>query len=71
MNFNTFGETIFLRLQRSCRVAEKSDPIGSREPNYVIFGKFTPEVSGNVNLYLQSTARWQAARLGSTSIALH
>ena len=27
MKFNTFGETIFLRLPRSCRVAEKSDPI--------------------------------------------
>ena len=25
--FNTFAETIFLRLPRSCRVAEKSDPI--------------------------------------------
>ena len=22
---------------RSCRVAEKSDPIGSREPNYAVF----------------------------------
>ena len=27
MKFNTFAETIFLRLPRSCRVAEKSDPI--------------------------------------------
>ena len=27
MKFNTFGETVFLRLPRSCRVAEKSDPI--------------------------------------------
>ena len=34
MNFNTFAEGIFLRLLRSYRVAEKSDPIGSREPNY-------------------------------------
>ena len=25
--FNTFAESIFLRLPRSCRVAEKSDPI--------------------------------------------
>ena len=25
--FNTFAETVFLRLPRSCRVAEKSDPI--------------------------------------------
>ena len=37
MNFNIFGETIFLRLPRSYRVAEKSDPIGSREPNYAVF----------------------------------
>ena len=27
MKFNTLRETIFLRLPRSCRVAEKSDPI--------------------------------------------
>ena len=27
MNFNTFARWIFLRLPRSCRVAEKSDPI--------------------------------------------
>ena len=27
MKFNTFGESVFLRLPRSCRVAEKSDPI--------------------------------------------
>ena len=25
--FNTFAESVFLRLSRSCRVAEKSDPI--------------------------------------------
>ena len=37
MKFNTFGETIFLRLPRSYRVVEKSDPIGSREPNYAVF----------------------------------
>ena len=37
MNFNTFAETIFLRLPRSYRVVEKSDPIGSQEPNYAIF----------------------------------
>ena len=28
MKFNTFAEGIFLRLPRSCRVAEKFDPIG-------------------------------------------
>ena len=27
MKFNTFAEGVFLRLPRSCRVAEKSDPI--------------------------------------------
>ena len=37
MNFNTLRETIFLRLTRSYRVAEKSDPIGSRELNYAVF----------------------------------
>ena len=37
MNFNTFAETISLRLPRSYRVAEKSDPISSREPNYAVF----------------------------------
>ena len=37
MKFNTFAETVFLRLPRSYRVAEKSDPIGSREPNYAVF----------------------------------
>ena len=37
MNFNTFAEGVFLRLPRSYRVAEKSDPIGSREPNYAVF----------------------------------
>ena len=35
MNFNTLRERAFLRLPRSYRVAEKSDPICSREPNYV------------------------------------
>ena len=37
MKFNTFAEGIFLRLPRSCRVMEKSDPIGSREPNFAVF----------------------------------
>ena len=37
MNFNTLRETIFLRLPRSYRVTEKSDPISSREPNYAVF----------------------------------
>ena len=37
MNFNTLRETVFLRLPRSYRVTEKSDPISSREPNYAVF----------------------------------
>ena len=37
MKFNTVGETIFLRLPRSYRVAEKFSQIGSREPNYAVF----------------------------------
>ena len=37
MKFNTFARCVFLRLPRSCRVAEKSDPIGSREPNCAVF----------------------------------
>ena len=37
MNFNVFAGCIFLRLPRSYRVAEKSDPTGSREPNYAAF----------------------------------
>ena len=37
MNFNVFAEGVFLRLPRSCRVMEKSDLIGSREPNFAVF----------------------------------
>ena len=37
MNFNAFAGCIFLRLPRSCRVMEKSDLIGSREPNCAVF----------------------------------
>jgi len=37
MQFNTLRETIFLRLPRSYRVAEKSSQIGSREPNCAVF----------------------------------
>ena len=37
MNFNTFAETIFLRLPRFYRVTEKSSQIGSREPNCAVF----------------------------------
>ena len=37
MQFNAFAEGMFLHLPRSYHVAEKSDPIGSREPNYAVF----------------------------------
>ena len=37
MKFNTFAGGYFLRLPRSCRFAEKSDPIGSREPKNTVF----------------------------------
>ena len=37
MTFNTFAEGVLFCLPRSYRVAEKSDPIGSREPNYAVF----------------------------------
>jgi len=37
MQFNTCAESPFLRLPRSCRVAEKSSQIGSREPNCAVF----------------------------------
>ena len=37
VKFNTFVRCRILRLPRSCRFEEKSDPIGSREPNYAIF----------------------------------
>ena len=41
MNFNTFAEGVFLLLPRSYCVAEKSDPIGSREPNCDVFQQIT------------------------------
>ena len=44
MKFNTFARWVFLRLPRSCRVAEKSDPIGSREPNCDVFQQITTVV---------------------------
>jgi len=39
--FNTYAERGFLRLPRSYRVAEKFDPIGSREPNCDVFQQIT------------------------------
>ena len=49
MNFNTFAEGKFLRLPRSYRVAEKSDPIGSREPNYAVFQQNTTAVTAELD----------------------
>ena len=37
----------------------------------VVGREIDPEFSGIVDLCLQSTARWLAARLGTTSNALH
>ena len=37
MNFNAFARWGLLRLPRSYRVTEKSDPTGSREPNCAVF----------------------------------
>ena len=48
-------------------VKNKNKKKGSR----AVSREIAPEVSGMVDLCLQSTARWLAARLGSTSIALH
>ena len=48
MNLNAFGETIFLRLPRSYRVAEKSDPISYREPNCAVFQQITTVVQAQL-----------------------
>ena len=53
--FNTFAESIFLRLPRSCRVAEKSDPIGSREPNCAVFQQITTVVHSSSTLRCAQT----------------
>ena len=49
MNFNTFARWIFLRLPRSYRVVEKSDPIGSREPNYAVFQQIPTVVTTDLD----------------------
>jgi len=52
ITFNTLAEGTLLSLPRSCRVADKSDPIGSREPNCDVFSK-----SRQSNKH-DSTLRW-------------
>merc|ERR1712139_601230 len=37
MKVSTLRDTLFLRLPRSCRVAEKSEILCFREPNYAVF----------------------------------
>ena len=49
MKFNTLREGSFLRLPKSYRVAEKSDPIGSREPNRAVFQQITTVVHAQLN----------------------
>ena len=49
MKFNTFARWSFLRLPRSCRVAEKSDPIGSREPYCAVFQQITTVVHAQLD----------------------
>ena len=61
MTFNTFAEGVFLRLPRSCRVAEKSDPIGSREPNYDVFQQNPIVAQAQLNAPMDSDAVIAAA----------
>ena len=61
MKFNTFAETVFLRLPRSYRVAEKSDPIGSREPNYAVFQQNPIVVTAQLDAPMDSDAVIAAA----------
>ena len=49
MNFNTFARCVFLRLPRSYRVAEKSDPIGYQEPNCDVFQQITTVVQAQLD----------------------
>ena len=49
MNFNAFAEAVFLRLPRSYRVAEKSDPIGSQELNYAVFQRNLTVVTADLD----------------------
>ena len=57
MKFNAFAEVVFLRLPRSYRVAEKSDPIGSREPNCVVFQQNPIVVTAELDAPMDSDAK--------------
>ena len=61
MKFNTLCERAFLRLPRSCRVAEKSDQIGSREPNYAVFQQNPIVVHAQLDAPMDSDAVIAAA----------
>ena len=61
MKFNTFARWIFLRLPRSYRVAEKSDPIGSREPNCAVFQQNPIVVTAQLDASMDSDAVLAAA----------
>ena len=56
--FNTFAETIFLRLSRSCRVAEKSDSIDR------FSGPDCRKIMRKIDVFINflTTARHQAPR---------
>ena len=56
MNFNAFAEGTFLRLPRSCRVMEKSDLIGSREPNFAVFQQNPTVVTTDLDAPMESDA---------------
>ena len=56
MNFGAFKKKLFLRLPRSYRVAEKSDPIGSREPNCAVFQQITTVVQAQLDAPMDPSA---------------
>ena len=56
MNFNAFARCVFLRLPRSCRVVEESDPIGSREPNFAVFQQNPTVVTTDLDAPMESDA---------------
>ena len=56
MNFTPFRETLIFCLPRSYRAAEKSDPVGSREPNYAVFQQITTVVQAQVDAPMDPSA---------------
>ena len=56
MKFHTFARRAFVRLPRSCRVAEKSDPICSREPNCAVFQQITTVQQAQLDAPMDSDA---------------